>query len=115
MLERIVHMLGFDADEDVSLPRFYQLLRVLVPDDVETKELNVLARVEWRDDVQFTRGVGDAWLASAETAVARVPSAIVPQTWNYLMNPAHRDAKRIEIVEASRERFDNRLFGIGSR
>ncbi len=50
-----------------------------------------------------------------ETPFARVPSAIVPRTWNYLLNPLHPDAKRLEIAEVIRERFDNRLFRFGSR
>jgi RES domain-containing protein len=59
--------------------------------------------------------MGDAWLASRETALARAPSAIAPQTWNYLLNPEHPDAKQVQVAEVIRERFDNRLFRFGAR
>jgi RES domain-containing protein len=59
--------------------------------------------------------MGDAWLALRESPLARVPSAIAPQTWNYLLNPEHPDAKKIEVAEVVRERFDNRLFRFGAR
>jgi RES domain-containing protein len=50
-----------------------------------------------------------------QTAWARVPSAIAPQTWNYLLNPEHSEAKKVKIVETIQERFDNRLFRFGTR
>ena len=115
MLERVFHMIDLDSDEDGNLPRFYQLLQVSVPDDLATKQLNTLAPTDWREHPEFTRNIGDVWLASLETPLAKVPSAIVPRTWNYLMNPNHPDAKKIEIAEVIRERFDNRLFRFGSR
>jgi RES domain-containing protein len=59
--------------------------------------------------------MGDAWLVSRESPLARVPSAIAPHTWNYLLNPEHPDAKKIEVAEVVRERFDNRLFRFGAR
>ena len=64
-------------------------------------------------DLKFTRQIGDAWLASRETPLARVPSAIAPQTWNYLLNPEHPDAKQVQVAEVIKERFDNRLFRFG--
>ena len=54
---------------------------------------------DWREHAEFTRGIGDTWLASLETPLARAPSAIVPHTWNYLLNPLHPDAGKVEIAE----------------
>jgi RES domain-containing protein len=39
-----------------------------------------------------------------------VPSAIVPATWNVLINPAHADSSRLRIVERYQAAFDPRLF-----
>jgi RES domain-containing protein len=50
-----------------------------------------------------------------ETPLVRVPSAIAPQTWNYLLNPEHPDAKQVQVAEVIREQFDNRLFRFGAR
>ncbi len=113
MLERIVHLT--DRNEEGILPRFFQLLQVSVPDEIPIKPLSVLARVDWKEHSESTQPIGDAWLASLETPLARVPSAIVPRTWNYLLNPEHPDAKQIQIVEVINEQFDNRLFHLGSR
>jgi RES domain-containing protein len=113
LLERIVHMT--DMYDEAFLPRFYQLLKVVVPDELAVKPLSTLAPIDWKDQIEFTQQSGNTWLASLETPLARVPSAIAPETWNYLLNPEHPDAKRVEIAEVIRERFDNRLFRFGAR
>jgi RES domain-containing protein len=113
LLERLVHMT--DMIEDAFLPRFYQLLQISVPDEAAIKQLNTLAPTDWKEHAEFTRALGDAWLASLETPLARVPSAIVPRTWNYLLNPEHPDAKQVAVAEVIREQFDNRLFRFGAR
>jgi len=113
MLERVVHLT--DRNEEGILPRFFQLLQVSVPDEIRIKPLSALARVDWKEHPESTQPIGDAWLASLETPLARVPSALVPRTWNYLLNPVHPDAMQIQIVEVINEHFDNRLFHLGSR
>ena len=35
-------------------------------------------------------------------ALARVPSAIMPNTWNFLLNPEHPEAGEIRIIEIAR-------------
>jgi len=52
--------------------------------------------------------VGDDWVKSAKSAVMRLPSAIVPDEFNYLLNPAHPDFGRIS-------RGKPRLFEIDPR
>jgi len=115
MLERIVHLLNMDEDGNGDLPLTYTPLHVSVPDGFEEKALNTLALTEWKAREELTRQMGDAWLASRETSLARVPSAILPRTWNYLLNPNHPQAAQIQIVEVIKERFDNRLFHFGPR
>jgi RES domain-containing protein len=34
--------------------------------------------------------LGDEWLERSETAVLKVPSAVVTEEWNYLLNPLKR-------------------------
>ena len=112
LLERIVHMT--DMYDEAFLPRFYQLLKIAVPEELAIKPLNPLVPIGWKEDFEFTQQSGDSWLASLESPLARVPSAVAPCTWNFLLNPEHQDAKRVEIAEVIRERFDNRLFRFGS-
>lgn len=106
MLEVLVHV----KDRNDPLPRTFSLLEIDVPDDLGRRDLMPLVDVHWRDRSEVTQKLGDEWLASLESPLARVPSAIVPRTWNVLLNPLHGDAEKLRIVSVIRERFDTRLF-----
>jgi RES domain-containing protein len=111
MLERLVHL----QDGSGKLPQFYDLLQIFAPDEIPTRDLLPLAHMDWKKDTSSTQRLGNAWLESLETALARVPSALVPRSWNYLLNPAHPEAQLVVIQEVIRERFDNRLFVFNDR
>ena len=111
LVETLVHL----EVESEDTPDFYTLLKIAVPDDLAIQPLDPPAGSEWKQDLELTRRIGDAWLASLETALARVPSAIAPHTWNYLLNPAHPDARQVQVAEVIKEHFDNRLFRFGAR
>ncbi len=55
--------------------------------------------------------MGDVWVGSRETPVLRVPSAIVPTEWNFLLNPNHPDFRGLAIGQKQPVRFDPRLGG----
>jgi RES domain-containing protein len=101
--------------ESEETPDFYTLLKIAVPSDLSILPLDPPSGSDWKRDLELTRRIGDAWLASLETPLARVPSVLAPQTWNYLLNPEHPEAKQVQVAEVIREQFDNRLFRFGSR
>jgi RES domain-containing protein len=87
------------------------LLQIKVPDDLRVDHISLheLPK-DWPEDVEQTRGIGDAWLAKASTAMLRVPSVLVPETFNVLLNPAHPDASRVAIVKVTEHVIDPRLL-----
>jgi RES domain-containing protein len=111
LLERIVHLGGREG----RLPKTYDLLEVEVGENLEIRNLDPPVESQWKLDVEITRTLGDAWLVAAASAFARVPSVIVPRTWNFILNPLHPEASKVRIVNVTRERFDNRLFRSGGR
>ena len=56
------------------------------------------------------QSAGMKWLGQARTAVLAVPSAVIPQQTNYLINPSHADFKRIRVNKAQVFRFDPRMW-----
>ena len=58
---------------------------------------------------ELTR-LGNDWVDSGASAVLRVPSAIVPTEWNYLLNPAHPDYAAIRIGPPLPFDIDQRLL-----
>ncbi len=56
------------------------------------------------------RTAGDAWIASAASALLLVPSVIVPEEYNVLVNPQHADAGAIVATTLKRWSYDPRFF-----
>jgi len=71
---------------------------------------NLLPR-DWQDYPPggSTQKIGDAWVASMETAILAVPSALIPEEVNYLLNPAHPDFKKILVGKPEAFVFDSRI------
>lgn len=108
LLEILVHLELADLD---ALPETYRLLTIEAPDDLAVLTLEKSAlHPDWRKRPDLTRTAGDAWLREASSALLAVPSAILPYTQNYLINPAHPDAGRIRVVSHAQYPFDARLF-----
>lgn len=70
---------------------------------------------DWRSDQELTCQLGDAWLASLESALLAVPSAITPHATNFLINPLHPDANQLAIASVAAYPFDVRLFKLLER
>ena len=52
---------------------------------------------------------GERWLSKGDSLLLRVPSVIVPEEFNVLINPRHVDAKRIKAEKVRRCLYDGRL------
>jgi RES domain-containing protein len=95
------------------LPGSYTLLKAEAPEDVQMRRVEVESLAEsWRDDHAMTRSRGDEWLAGGESALLEVPSAILPETFNVLLNPTHLDAGRIKVVWRQAYPYDRRFFKV---
>ena len=108
LLETLVH-LEIDLED---MPAQFRYLEIEAPDATSVEEMDVdVVGPLWRDDIARTREAGDEWLHSRRTALLRVPSVIVPATWNVLINPQHKDAAAVRIAEVHEHGFDPRLLG----
>ncbi len=66
---------------------------------------------DWRTDppAGAAQKLGDQWLAEGRFSILAVPSAIVPEEINYLLNPAHADFAKIKIAAPEPFALDSRL------
>jgi RES domain-containing protein len=106
MIEALVHL---ELDE-TDWPRTYQLLQIEYPADLRVDTLKPTPAKSWKTSPAATRKVGDDWLRSDRSALARVPSVILPETWNVLLNPDHPEAKQVRILKTIRAEYDPRLL-----
>ncbi|HET7024347.1 MAG TPA: RES domain-containing protein [Gemmatimonadales bacterium] len=89
----------------------YSLVSVTIPSaDVATVDVAKLPD-DWRSypAPAALREIGDQWFDAGKTAVLRVPSAVVPAEFNYLIDPKHPRFKGCKIGKPTRYAWDRRL------
>ena len=91
------------------LPKSYRLLKAEAPDDLPKMQFSTLTE-DWRQNEVASRTLGDEWLGQNQTALLEVPSAILPETFNFLLNPAHAEAAKVRVLWHEAYPFDRRLF-----
>ncbi len=107
LLEVLVH-LEIDVED---IPRSYQFLEIQVPEATARETANVVnLGVDWKQQPEITRCLGDQWLLSERTALLLVPCVIVPETWNVLINPRHAEAAGIAVWRVHEQEIDRRLI-----
>jgi RES domain-containing protein len=107
-----------------ALEMFVNLKLDEVPDDlvaipatipeelaIEQWEIPSLPR-NWRDfsPPPVLRELGSEWIRSRRTAVVLVPSVVIPEEFNVLLNPAHSDCAQLEVGRTRRFQFDPRMW-----
>lgn len=92
-----------------DLPAKYRLLKLHAPDDLLVEHVTVAELpADWIERTDVTRATGDRWLQAGRSPLLRVPSAVVPETFNVLLNPAHPDAIRLAVAQVSEHPIDPR-------
>jgi RES domain-containing protein len=93
-----------------DIPPSYTLLEITVPTRARIEAVDVKSLShKWTQNLQETRAIGSEWLRSARSPLLRVPSVLVPATFNVLLNPLHPESKRIKITRVLEYPFDIRL------
>ncbi|SCU86137.1 conserved hypothetical protein [Cupriavidus necator] len=107
-LETLVHL------GSGGLPLNRYLVRIDIPDELwaAAQQLSAdTAPVGW-DAIpagKTSLDTGEAWTAAGTSALLLVPSIVIPEEHNLLVNPAHPDAARLAYVKLRRWQYDARL------
>lgn len=106
-LEVAVHL---DLSEDLPTDRW--LVEIEIPNDIAIQEVRIQdLPVDWdaKPPILTTQLIGDDFVQYAQAAVLKVPSSIIPQEYNYLINPLHTDSARIRVIGEAPLQFDSRF------
>ena len=57
-----------------------------------------------------TKLVGDNFIKENRFLIMKVPSAVIQDEYNYLINPNHKQYSKIKLLKVEPFKFDNRLF-----
>ena len=107
LLEMLVHTQFHDYSIELDL------LYINIPDTILPRELTLQKlKPGWIEDYDYTRFMGDEFVKAKQDLVLQVPSAVVQEEFNFLVNPFHADFKKIKIQKTRSFQPDKRLFSI---
>ncbi len=105
-LENAVHR------NQLGLMQVFSVMTIECPEDIKirTVSLNDLPP-DWTDYEQMylTQQIGTKWIKSGETVIMQVPSSIIEEEVNYLINPKHKDFELLKVIKIQPFVFDKRI------
>lgn len=108
LLETLAHTPAKMLDNKI-----YMLITLAIPDNIIPEELdkNKLSHGWDAPDTRpLTKKLGDQFLINKNSLLLTVPSVLMPEENNYLVNTLHPDMKKMKIVFKRRIYFDARLI-----
>lgn len=107
-LETVVHL---GAGAPLPLNRFLVKIHVPIASWTARVVFKPANHVGWDAEPagKVSLDWGAAWSLGRSSLVAEVPSIIVPEEANFLINPAHPDAHKLKATKVRRWTYDFRL------
>ena len=104
-LELLVHV-----DSDIPLPA-YEAVEIEIPDTILPETIRSLPD-GWYEMIPPAdcKRVGDEWIESGRSLLLELPSAVVPEEFNYLLNPTHPEMEHVRISRRRPFSLDERLI-----
>ena len=106
-VEFIVHL------PHALMPCNLKICSISIPDDIQAETIKPKELPEnWKSvPAPFKLAeIGSLWIKQCSSLILKVPSAIVEDEYNILINAAHKDIKNISIIETKNYIFDRRLL-----
>ena len=109
-LEVLAHKSGVALNSGKFSLAVIEFLAQIHIEEVTLKQLQDL-HTEWFKVLKYpiTQDLGNRWIYGMQSAVLKVPSAIVDREYNYLFNPLHSDFSNIKVLDITPFNFDTRL------
>ncbi|HEY8226028.1 MAG TPA: RES domain-containing protein [Pyrinomonadaceae bacterium] len=109
VLEYLVNLSIIDLPDDLVSIQF-EFSETLSRSEVRVKDLPAT----WRTypAVEELKDIGDEWVRLTRTAILVVPSAVIPNERNYVINAAHPESQEIVVIAAEPFALDPRLYTI---
>lgn len=106
LLETLAHTPAKMLDE-----KKYILITLSVPDSIQSDVIapdNLGNGWDAPDTRPITKKLGDKFLRSKGNLLLSVPSVLIPEEINFVLNPLHTDMKKLRIIHKRRIYFDKR-------
>ena len=90
----------------------YQLITLSVPDSIEPIGIllsSLPGGWDAPDTRPFTKRIGDTFINENKALLLSVPCVLMPEEVNYVLNPLHKDMRKVKLVHKRRIYFDKRI------
>jgi len=94
------------TSSQISLSLLELLIHSISYNEIDVKSL----KIGWQADDKYSKYLGDQFLSSLSHLLLKVPSAVIPIEFNFLINPHHKDFSKVKIYSTDLFSFDIRLF-----
>ncbi len=95
-LENMVRRQGIGFNHD------FKIMFIDVPHFLEVSEINADELEEgWRDVRDYTKcqQAGNHWYEKGRVPIFKMPSAVLPQAYNYVINTMHPEYSKIRLIQ----------------
>lgn len=96
-----------------DLPDDLVSVQIQVPDDLPRTEVSIEDLPDdWRTfpAIEELKDIGTDWAHEGKTAILAVPSVVIPNELNYLIDPANAETRRVEVISVELFALDVRLY-----
>lgn len=93
-------------------PQDYYLVILEIPDNSIIKIDSSSLKNNWKVNIEYSQWIGEEFLKENESLVLQVPSAIVERENNFVINPFHKDFKKVRIIDHELLMLDERLMQV---
>ena len=90
----------------------YILVTLQLPDATASFRMDSKKQPQGWDATEislFTQKTGNVFLQAKNALLLQVPSVLIPEEMNVVVNPLHPDFRKIKIIHRRRISFDNRV------
>jgi RES domain-containing protein len=105
-LENVVHRNSRGLQDN------FRIIQIEIPDNLKIVVIDKTKLISgWYkyENMAHTQKIGDQWVKDISSAILKVPSVIIPEEFNYILNPSHEDFKKIKYLGSEPFEFDPRL------
>lgn len=105
LLENMVYRIGTGFNND------FKIMVIEVPDasleEIDPKKLPK----NWREIESYSvsQEIGDSWYDQQKSLLLKIPSSVLPENYNIVINTTHMDFKKVKLIDVVDYEPDERL------
>ncbi len=99
--------------QGIGFSDLFRILFLEIPDKPSISAIDEKSQdPNWRNSIPTCQAQGDQWYRDAGTLLLKVPSSVMPFSYNYLVNMQHPESKQVKLKAITDLMPDQRIEDI---